>query len=45
MAIYSEVAAGNMDNAFYYVVVVLLISFLVVLLTNHFSIKERKYFK
>ncbi|NLL29468.1 MAG: molybdate ABC transporter permease subunit [Clostridiales bacterium] len=45
MAIYSEVAAGNMDNAFYYVVVVLLISFLVVLLTNYFSIKERKYFK
>lgn len=45
MAIYSEVAAGNMDLAAYYVIIVLSISFIVVALTNYLSIKERKYLK
>ena len=45
LAIYSEVAAGNMQAASYYVIIVLLISFVVVVLTNYFSIRERKYFK
>ena len=44
-AIYSEVAAGNMQAASYYVIIVMLISFVVVVLTNYFSIRERKYFK
>jgi len=45
LAIYSEVAAGNMQAASYYVIIVMLISFAVVVLTNYFSIKERKYLK
>ena len=45
MAIYSEVAAGNMDIAAYYVIIVLSISFIVVALTNYLSTKERKYLK
>lgn len=42
MAIYSEVAAGNMEAALYYVLVILAISFLVVLGMNYFSGKEGK---
>ena len=45
LAIYSEVAAGNMKTASYYVIIVLLISFVVVVLTNYFSMKEKKYLK
>ncbi|PKM49272.1 MAG: molybdate ABC transporter permease subunit [Firmicutes bacterium HGW-Firmicutes-7] len=45
LAIYTEVAAGNMKAASYYVIIVLLISFIVVVLTNYFSMKERKYLK
>lgn len=45
LAIYSEVAAGNMQIASYYVIIVLAISFLVVVSTNYFAIKERKYTK
>lgn len=45
LAIYSEVAAGNMQTASYYVIIVLFISFIVVALTNYFSIKERNYLK
>lgn len=45
MAIYSEVAAGNMHLAAYYVIIVLSISFIVVALTNYLATKERKYLK
>ncbi len=45
LAIYSEVAAGNMESAAFYVIVVLSISFVVVVLTNYLSMKERKYLK
>lgn len=45
LAIYAEVAAGNMDSALYYVLIVTLISFVIVILTNYFTIKERKYLK
>lgn len=45
LAIYSEVAAGNMNLAFYYVLIVTIISFVIVVLTNYFTIKERKYLK
>jgi molybdate transport system permease protein len=45
LAIYSEVAAGDMQTASYYVIVVLVISFAVVVLTNYFTMKERKYLK
>lgn len=43
LAIYSEVAAGNMQVAFDYVLVVLIISFIVVVLMNYFTLKGRKY--
>lgn len=45
LAIYSEVAAGNMESAAFYVIIVLTISFVVVVLTNYLSMKERKYLK
>lgn len=45
LAIYAEVAAGNMDSALYYVLIVTIISFVIVILTNYFTIKERKYLK
>lgn len=45
IAIYSEVAAGNMQSASNYVWVVLSISFVVVVLTNYFTLRERKYLK
>lgn len=45
LAIYSETAAGDMQAAFDYVLVVLSISFIVVVLTNYFTLKERRYLK
>lgn len=45
LAIYADVAAGNMDSALNYVLIVTVISFVVVVLTNYFTIKERKYLK
>lgn len=45
MAIYTEVAAGNFTAAGQYVSIVLLISFLVVVLINYFSMKERKNYR
>ncbi|HSN58501.1 MAG TPA: molybdate ABC transporter permease subunit [Clostridiaceae bacterium] len=43
LAIYAEVAAGNMQTATYYVIVVLAISFIVVVSTNYFTNKGTKY--
>ncbi|MPM25376.1 hypothetical protein SDC9_71867 [bioreactor metagenome] len=43
LAIYSEVAAGNLEGAYGYVAVVLMISFFVLSLMNYFTIKGRKY--
>lgn len=43
LAIYAEVAAGNMDAAMDYVAVVLGISFVVIVLMNYFTLKKRKY--
>lgn len=43
LAIYSEVAAGNMGGALDYVAVVLFISFIVVVLMNYFTLRGRKY--
>ncbi|MBD7915040.1 molybdate ABC transporter permease subunit [Clostridium sp. Sa3CUN1] len=45
LAIYAEVAAGNMNSALHYVLIVTIISFIIVILTNYFTIKERKYLK
>lgn len=43
LAIYSEVAAGNMDKAMNYVVIVLAISFIVIVLMNYFTFKSRRF--
>lgn len=43
LAIYSEVAAGDMEGAYEYVVIVLIVSFIVLSLMNYFTIKESKY--
>ena len=45
MAIYSEVAAGNMDSARDYVIIVLAISFVIMVLMNYFTFKGRKFLK
>ena len=45
LAIYAEVSAGNMESAYKYVLIVTVISFIIVVLTNYFTIKERKYLK
>lgn len=45
LAIYADVASGNMESALNYVLIVTIISFIVVVLTNYFTIKERKYLK
>jgi len=42
LAIYSEVAAGNMEGAYGYVMVVLVVSFVVFSLMNYFALKEGK---
>lgn len=42
LAIYSEVAAGNMEGAYGYVAVVLAVSFAVLSLMNYFTLKGRK---
>ncbi|GMO31033.1 MAG: molybdate ABC transporter permease subunit [Termitinemataceae bacterium] len=42
LAIYSEVAAGNMDKAGIYVIIILLFSFIVVAAMNYFTGKEKK---
>lgn len=43
LAIYAEVAAGNMDEAMNYVIVVMTISFAVIVLMNYFTLRGRKY--
>jgi molybdate transport system permease protein len=40
LAVYSEVAAGNMDAALNYVIIIVLFSFLVVALINYFGEKS-----
>jgi len=43
LAIYAEVAAGDMKGAYGYVAVVLAVSFVVLSLMNYFTLKGRKY--
>lgn len=43
LAIYSEVAAGDMQAAAFYVIIVLTISFIIVVSTNYFAASGRKY--
>ena len=43
LAVYAEVAAGNMEASYGYVAVVVFISFIVLSLMNYFTIKGSKY--
>jgi molybdate transport system permease protein len=42
LAIYSAVAAGDMDTAFIYVLIIVIFSFVVVALMNYFTIQEKR---
>ena len=42
MAVYSEVAAGNMDAAYRYVAIIVVIAFLSVILMNRAALREKK---
>ena len=42
MAVYSEVAAGNMDKAFNYVIVIVIIAFIAIFLMDIISIRNEK---
>ncbi|GHV52560.1 molybdenum ABC transporter permease subunit [Spirochaetia bacterium] len=42
LAIYSFVAAGDMDTAFIYVLIIVIFSFVVVALMNYFTIQEKR---
>ena len=45
LAVYSKVAAGNMEEAYGYVAVIVAISFFVVFLMNYFTAKSRRFEK
>lgn len=45
LAVYSEVAAGNMDKAYQYVLILVVISFITVLLINYFTELQYRYRK
>ena len=45
MAVYSEVAAGNMGTAFDYVIVIVFISFIAIFIMDYFSIRKEKQWR
>ena len=45
MAVYSEVAAGNMGSAFDYVIVIIIISFFAIFIMDFISIRKEKQWK
>lgn len=45
MAVYSEVAAGNMGSAFDYVIVIIFISFIAIFIMDYVSIRKEKQWK
>lgn len=45
MAVYSEVAAGNMGTAFDYVIVIIFISFIAIFIMDYVSIRKEKQWK
>ena len=45
MAVYSEVAAGNMTEASYYVVFIVIISFIAIFIMDYFSIRKERQWK
>ena len=45
MAVYSEVAAGNMGEAFNYVIVIVIIAFIAIFIMDYISIRKEKQWK
>ena len=45
MAVYSEVAAGNMGEAFHYVIFIVIISFFVIFIMDYVTIRKEKQWK
>ena len=45
MAVYSEVAAGNMGEAFNYVLVIVVIAFFVIFIMDYVTIRKEKQWK
>ena len=45
MAVYSEVAAGNMGDAFNYVVVIVIIAFIAIFVMDYVSIRKEKQWR
>lgn len=45
IAVYSDVAAGNMGSAFYYVVVIIIIAFVAIFFMNYLTIRQGKQWK
>ena len=45
MAVYSEVAAGNMGEAFNYVIVIIIIAFIAIFIMDYISIRKEKQWK
>jgi molybdate transport system permease protein len=45
LAVYSEVAAGNMAEAFNYVIVIVFIAFIAIAIMDYISIRKEKQWK
>ena len=45
MAVYSEVAAGNVGEAFNYVIVIVIISFIAIFIMDYFSLRKEKQWR
>ena len=45
MAVYSEVAAGNMGEASYYVIVIIIIAFIAIFIMDFISIRKENQWK
>ena len=45
MAVYSDVAAGNMGNAFNYVVVIVVIAFIAISIMDYIAIRQDRQWK
>ena len=45
MAVYSEVAAGNMGDAFNYVIFIVIISFIAIFIMDYVSIRKERQWK
>ena len=45
MAVYSEVAAGNMGDAFNYVIFIVIIAFIAIFIMDYVSLRKEKQWK